>query len=279
MPAITIEHLKKQKQEIESNVKELAIKVSETLICSENLLSPVGNKKLETQRLETLDRKIQSLLSEVTTGEHGQILKTDTALKQEIKDLRNHHEYLSRKIQLFYPDTSDNFKKAIWWFLDSGISDGLSLIQDVKGKPPYNDQEIQNLFKKAETRLAQTSQESPETMIAIAEIKDHAPEQPLQMGQSYCLQTGIKNEGLDEEDPDLAELDVVVWAEGMEILPKWTQTYLLNKNQELSLIQFQLKPTSLGKKKIRVEFYYELHWLGEVKFETQVVEAKQLVNI
>jgi hypothetical protein len=279
--AITMEHVKECKREIESEVRAFDVGVSETLISSHNLHPPVEDKILEVKRLKILDGKIQSLLKEVTTEEGGKILKTDPILTEEVKGLRNHREYISRKIQLFYPDTLEEFKQAIWWFLNPRKSKGLSLIQAVKANLPYDDREIQNLFEKAEAMLANilngsaSSKQSPETMIAIAEIKDHAPDQPLQTGQSYFLQTGIKNEGLDENDPDDIQLDAVVWAEGMEISPKWVQPYILNKNQKLSLIQFQLKPTSLGSKRIRVEFYYERHWLGEVKLEAQVVEGKQ----
>lgn len=279
---ITIQQVKEHTRKIKSEVKAFDVGVSETLISSNNLHPPVEDKVLDVKRLKILDGKIQSLLKDVTTGEGGKILKTDPILTGEVKGLRNHRELLSRKIQLFYPETLEEFKQAIWWFLaDPDDGERLFTIQDVKAKPPYNDREIQNLFKKAETMLSNISnrseslEQSPETMIAIAEIKDHAPDQPLQTGQSYFLQTGIKNEGLDENDPDSIQLDAVVWAEGMEISPKWVQPYILNKNQKLSLIQFQLKPTSLGSKRIRVEFYYECHWLGEVKLEAQVVEAKQ----
>lgn len=310
MSTITIEQLKEQKQEIESNVKDLEVKVSETLICYEILHPPVENKKLEVQRLEILDSKIQSLLTldskiqsqltEVTTGEGGQILKTDPVLTEEIKRLRNYRNYLSRKIQLVYPDTLEEFKQAIWWFLNPSKSEGLSLIQAVKSNPPYNDQEIQNLFEKAGTMLANISskrivgfqpppepiQQYPETMIAIAEIKDYAPDQPLQMGQSYCLQAGIESKVPENSEEKASssdgekqgvQLQIVVWAEDMEIKPDWVQFYELYEDRETSFIEFELEPNQLGQKNIRVQFYYQRHWLGEVKFETQVIEAKRLV--
>jgi hypothetical protein len=282
-----MEQVKEHTRKIESEVRAFDDGVSETLFSSNNLYPPAEDKVLEVKRLKALDCKIQSLLNEVTTGEGAQILKqilkTDPIIKEEVKGLQNHREHLSRKIQLFYPETLEEFRQAIWWFLaDPKNSEKLSLIREVKANPLYDEnEEIQNLFRKAEAMLtkisngSESSEQSPETMIAIAEIKDYSPDQPLQMGQSYYLKTGIKNDGLDENDPDSIQLDAVVWAEGMEISPKWIQPYILDKNQKLSLIQFQLKPTSLGSKRIRVEFYYERHWLGEVKLEAKVIEAKQ----
>jgi hypothetical protein len=292
---ITIEQVKEHTREIESEVNDLYIGVSGTL-SSNNLYPPAEDKVLEVKRLKTLDCKIQSLLNEVTTGEGGQILKNDDTLMKEVKGLRNHREYLSRKIQLFYPETLEELKQAIWWFLaDPDDGERLFTIQDVKVKPPYNDQEIQNLFKKAETMLANISnrskslEQSPETMIAIAEIKDYAPDQPLQMGQSYYLQAGIKGKVPENSEEKASssdgekqgvQLQIVVWAEDMEIKPDWVQFYEFYEDRETSFIEFELEPNQLGQigqKNIRVQFYYQRHWLGEVKFETQVIEAKRLV--
>ena len=259
----------------------------ENLLQQPELGTSIQEQETESERLnialELLDEMIR-LIDTNAKKFHFFDNPVFAEVRQDWSQLRNMADRIRIKTRLLKPRDLEDFRGALFWLTQWATEKELELIKKVRSNPPYNSDEIQHLLDKAQRKaepqsITESELLTPETMIAIAEIKDHAPEQPLQMGQSYCLQTGIKNEGLDEEDPDLAELDVVVWAEGMEILPKWTQTYLLNKNQELSLIQFQLKPTSLGKKKIRVEFYYELHWLGEVKFEIQVVEAKQLVNI
>jgi hypothetical protein len=200
--------------------------------------------------------------------------------RQDWHQLRNFADLMRIKAQLLKPRDLEDFKGALFWLTQHATEKELELIKKVRSNPPYTSKEIQRLLDKAQRKaepqpITKSELLTPETMIAIAEIKDHAPDQPLQKGQSYCLKTGIKNDGLDENDPDSIQLDAVVWAEGMEISPKWIQPYFLDKNQKLSLIQFQLKPTSLGSKRIRVEFYYERHWLGEVKLEAQVVEAKQ----
>ncbi|MGK7877024.1 MAG: ATP-binding protein [Xenococcaceae cyanobacterium] len=123
---------------------------------------------------------------------------------------------------------------------------------------------------------------------AIARIKDHQSGQPFYLGRIYELQAGIRSQipsgfkGEPVQLPDQQEaiqLEIVVWAEDMEIEPAWMQPYFFSRTEETALAEFQLKPTQSGHKQVRVEFLYQRHWLAKIEFEVEVVEAQELVPV
>ena len=63
----------------------------------------------------------------------------------------------------------------------------------------------------------------------------------------------------------------------MEIRPAWVQSYVFSWSEETSLLEFVLRPTKSGHKQVRVEFYYQRHWLAKIQFDVEVVEAQELV--
>ncbi len=123
---------------------------------------------------------------------------------------------------------------------------------------------------------------------ALARIKDHQSGQPFYLGRTYELQAGIRSQipkgfkGEPVQLPDQQEpiqLEIVVWAENMEIEPAWIQPYLFSRTEETALAEFQLNPTQSGRKQVRVEFLYQRHWLAKIEFEVEVVEAQELVPV
>ena len=120
---------------------------------------------------------------------------------------------------------------------------------------------------------------------AFANIKDHQPNKAFQINQTYILQVGIRGEYSSNNDKsvqifnDPIQLQIIVWAEGIEIEPNWITTYWFSCTKENSVAEFQLKPTQTGHTKIRVEFLYQRNWLTKVELDTEVGEAPAFVDL
>ncbi len=132
-----------------------------------------------------------------------------------------------------------------------------------------------------------STQETTEAF-AITRIKDHESGQPFYVDRTYELQAGIRSEipeGFFAKPVQLPsqrepiQLEIVVWAEDMEIEPAWMQSYIFSKTGETSLTKFQIKPTNSGHKQVRVEFLYQRHWLAKIEFEVEVVEAQEILPV
>jgi hypothetical protein len=127
----------------------------------------------------------------------------------------------------------------------------------------------------------ETTQTSAEAY-AVARIRDQDEDEPFLLRKSYVLEAGLQTqipEGFkgapvqlppDEEE---IEIDIVVYAEDMEIAPDLKQSYVFNRKQDSPLREFRLTPTEPGHKIIRVEFRYHGYWLTTIRFEVDV--AKQ----
>jgi hypothetical protein len=122
---------------------------------------------------------------------------------------------------------------------------------------------------------------------AVARLEGLGREQPLELGTEYTLHAGILKtlpEGfesvpihlvLDSKKPIIFEISVQ--AEDMDIGPTWAQEFTYIPDEDAELLEFQLIPRLTGHKDIRVEFYHQRHWLTQIKFEVEVVEARELV--
>ncbi len=120
------------------------------------------------------------------------------------------------------------------------------------------------------------------TAYAIAAIIDSESGYILRLRRPYTLQTGIRLSIPKEfhgaeitlsEDKDRFDLEIAVHAEDIDITPNWIQSYTFIRDEESPLIEFTLTSTTPGTKYIRVEYYYERHWLAKIEFEVEVVEA------
>jgi hypothetical protein len=151
-----------------------------------------------------------------------------------------------------------------------------------------------------------TREQSAKTY-AIARIKGHK-ETPLFLNQVYLLQAGVtervpkgfKKKPITLPDQEIVQIDITVYADGMDIEPDFKQTLTYHHNQKTNsgvvykirkffskiprslseydkfnhfpnLLEFRLIPREVGQKQIRVEFYYEQHWLAQIKFEVELV--------
>ena len=65
----------------------------------------------------------------------------------------------------------------------------------------------------------------------------------------------------------------------MHVEPDWVQQFVFRKDDDVKsdLLVFRLIPLRVGRKEIRVEFYYQQHWLAYIKFEVEVIETQELV--
>jgi hypothetical protein len=122
--------------------------------------------------------------------------------------------------------------------------------------------------------------------IAFAIVKDHESEQAFLLNQGYQLQAGVENKSSDFKGgsaqelnyQELIKLEIVVWAEGMEIESDWIKPYMFSCTQDTPPIEFKIKPFELGTQKIRVEFLYQRHWLAEIEFDVEVIESPVSVS-
>lgn len=72
------------------------------------------------------------------------------------------------------------------------------------------------------------------------------------------------------------DLDVVVWAQDMEVTPDHPQSLKLDPaSDRAESLVFTLIPQSLGDKRIVIDLYYELHWVQQICLEVQVIEAPE----
>jgi tetratricopeptide (TPR) repeat protein len=122
---------------------------------------------------------------------------------------------------------------------------------------------------------------------ATAGFKDHDVEQPFHVGETYILQAGIQSnvpEGFESVPVTLPSREepiqiVIVVHTDMVIRPAWSQTYYFHRGQEQQHLNLMLTPTGPGRKEIRVEFIYQLHWLGKVQLEVEVLERSDSASV
>ena len=81
----------------------------------------------------------------------------------------------------------------------------------------------------------------------------------------------------------LIQIDIVIWAEDIDIKPHWIQTYTCAPTQmeKPSFARFELTPTQSDdqqaiNQQIRVEFLHQRHWLGTIQF---AVKFQDLVSV
>jgi tetratricopeptide (TPR) repeat protein len=81
---------------------------------------------------------------------------------------------------------------------------------------------------------------------------------------------GFVGKSLQLRSSGEAEIDVIVRATGMEILPAWAQKATCFQNRASSPLEFILIPRESSCKEIRVELYYQRHWLADIKLDIEV---------
>jgi tetratricopeptide (TPR) repeat protein len=118
------------------------------------------------------------------------------------------------------------------------------------------------------------------TIFAAARILDHEENQPLYLDNRYTLLAGIVRDvpKLFKSSPieltsneDLLQFEISVHADGMDVEPRWTQTFIFNKKQEQAdMIEFNFNPQVLGQKEISVDFFFQRHWLAKIAFNVLV---------
>lgn len=122
---------------------------------------------------------------------------------------------------------------------------------------------------------------------AVACIKDHEPGSSLQVDDVYFLQAGVSSHvpqgfeghGMSVSATDaVVEFEIVVHAEDMNV-PNWRRDFVFKRNEDSSLIEFELTPLEEGDKTIRVDFLYRRHWLTTISFEVNVRKRVQAMSM
>lgn len=121
----------------------------------------------------------------------------------------------------------------------------------------------------------------------IARLLGNEPNRPLLLTHSYTLEAGISLRPLKgfrgtrikiPRREDSMVFDIAITSAGIEISPTWLQSMRFEPAGKGQVIaQFTLVPREVGPRQIRVEFYYQRHWLSMIQFEVEVVEAQELV--
>lgn len=118
---------------------------------------------------------------------------------------------------------------------------------------------------------------------AIALLKNYDPDSCFYVGKAYVLQAGIRSEAPEgfarvaislPSCNHLIDFEIAVYAEDIDVQPAWSRIYTFNRDENSPLLEFALTPTTPGTKHIRVEYYYERHWLAKIEFEVEVIEAE-----
>lgn len=68
--------------------------------------------------------------------------------------------------------------------------------------------------------------------------------------------------------------DITVYGEGMLVEPDWRQILTYRNGGEDKYVVFELTPQEVGKKLIRVEYFYQNHWLTKIEFMVDIVEEE-----
>jgi HSP20 family protein len=119
---------------------------------------------------------------------------------------------------------------------------------------------------------------------AIARLKNHPADQPLYVAQSYILEAGVQSRkpvGFEAtafilpSNEENIMFEVAVYADDMEIQPIWIQSYPFRRHEESPLLEFTLMPTEQGRKKIRIDFLHQQHWLAKIQFEVNVAPLEK----
>jgi hypothetical protein len=154
-----------------------------------------------------------------------------------------------------------------------GIAIGGDVQGDVLGPGAHKETRMHHLYPK---------------WYAVAQIQDYRESEYLIVDRDYVLYAGIRitiPRGFRStpislpDDQDIIELEIAVFAECMTVEPNWRQLLVVchNEEQEPDLLAFVLTPTKPGTKQIRIEYYYQRHWLTKIEFEVEVVETLELV--
>ena len=137
--------------------------------------------------------------------------------------------------------------------------------------------EYRDISEEDEVDLEQES--TPAEAYAIARIKDHEEGEPFYLDETYVVEAGLQTsvpEGFEgspielPSDDEEIEFEILIHAEDMDVAPDWQQTFVFKRKEDSPLAEFQLTPRKGGPKIIRVEFFYQQHWLATIRFEVNV---------
>lgn len=145
----------------------------------------------------------------------------------------------------------------------------------------YNDSILKNTV---EHRINSILEQHVVDAYAVARIKNYKNGENFYINREFIIEAGLKSMMSEEfyavpiQLPleDTTEIDIVVHAEDMKVLPDWIQNYKFTERYETPLIEFMIVPQEVGAKLIRVEFLYKRHWLGNIKFEINVIKPESL---
>jgi hypothetical protein len=68
-------------------------------------------------------------------------------------DLRARSEVLKRRLQLFTPETPQEFEATLMWMVERGGGEELELLRQVRQEPPFSSEVISDLMEAAEQRI------------------------------------------------------------------------------------------------------------------------------
>ena len=99
---------------------------------------------------EDINQYINLLKKESTRSDQSKYAE----IGKEWNELRKDIEIMERRLKFFNPNiTQSVFEATLMWMVEQGEQEELNLIQKVRLNPPYNSNQIQNLFYLAESEI------------------------------------------------------------------------------------------------------------------------------
>jgi DNA-binding NtrC family response regulator len=114
-------------------------------------------------------------------------------------------------------------------------------------------------------------------------FEDHESDKPLEIGREYTLIVSVRSARSEPfqkrasipifliPTDHLEELEIVLFAEDMEILPSRYQVLDLPPKRVECSISFQVIPQQSGQKDVNLDLYQEDNWLANLRLKPQIV--------
>lgn len=147
---------------------------------------PVNRATEETNNHIKPENGSSHLLSSINSL--GLSFEQNKQAEAKVKELRGELEPLYRLVQLFHPESKENFITSIWWFSQQGKAKVLDALLQVRTKPPFKSEEIMLLLEQAQKEICKReckdlitfySLKSDELLQAIEKMIQNEREEPF----------------------------------------------------------------------------------------------------
>ena len=116
---------------------------------------------------EDINKYINLLKNESTISDKSKYAE----IEKQWNELRKDTEKMERRVKFFNSNiTQSTFEATLMWMVEQGEQEELNLIQKVRLNPPYNSNDIQNLFDLAEREIPERIKQNQKAKLDIIRI-------------------------------------------------------------------------------------------------------------